>query len=206
MRFAPPLSRLLRRLQFLASCLGLLLITVTVAVPLLHYWTTALSTPWRDESGDVLIVLGGDIVAPDIIGQTSYWRSVYAVRAWHTGGYHRIVVTGENIAPLMKEFITSQGVPPQVVLVENAATSTRENALNVAALLRGDTSRKVLLTSDFHMRRALGAFRRAGVDASPLAIPDAHKRLNDWTQRWSIFWMLLQETAKVAYYKAHGWV
>jgi uncharacterized SAM-binding protein YcdF (DUF218 family) len=206
MRFAGPLSRWLRRLQFLASCLGLLLIAITLAVPVLHYWTTALSVPWGDENGDVLIVLGGDIVAPDMIGQTSYWRSFYGVREWRTGRYHRIVVTGKDIAPLMKDFMTSQGVPPQVVLVENTATSTRENALDVAALLREDTSRKVLLTSDFHMRRALGAFRKAGVDAAPLAIPDAHKRLNDWTQRWSIFWLLLQETAKAVYYKAHGWV
>jgi uncharacterized SAM-binding protein YcdF (DUF218 family) len=205
MRLAAPISRLLRYLRFVATCAGMLLIAVTVA-PLLHYWTTALSAPWGDENGDVLIVLGGDMVEPNMIGLTSYWRSYYAIRAWRTGRYSRIVVTGKNIAPLMKDCITSQGVPPQSVLVENAATSTRENALYVAALLHGDASRKVLLTSDFHMGRALRTFRKAGVEVSPLPIPDAHKRLNDWTQRWGIFWMLLQETAKVAYYQAHGWI
>lgn len=204
MRFPAPLSRLLNCLQVLATCVGLLLIAVTV-LPILHLWVTALSAPWGDERGDVLIVLGADIIRPDMIGLSSYWRSYYAVRAWQTGHYHRIVVAGKDIAPLMKDFITSQGVPPEVVLVENASTSTRENALDVATILRGDASRKVLLTSDFHMGRALRAFRTAGIDVSPLPIPDAHKRLSDWTQRWSIFWILVQETAKVAYYEAHGW-
>ena len=197
-------GRWLHRLQFLAACLGLLLIAVTV-LPLLRYWTAALSTPWGDENGDVLIVLGGDIVKPDMIGMTSYWRCCYTVLAWRTGRYRRIIVTGKDIAPLMKDCITSQGVPPQVILVENASTSTHENALYVAEMLRGDASRKVLLTSDYHMGRAMSAFRKAGIEASPLPAPDAGKRLCDWTQRWGIFWMLFRETVKVAYYKAHGW-
>ena len=204
MRFASILSRLLHGLQFLAFCVGLLLIAVTV-LPLMHYWTTALSAPWGNEDGDVLIVLGGDIVSSDMIGMSSYWRSMYAVRAWRTGRYRRIVVAGKDIAPLMRDCMTAQGVPPQVVVVENASTSTHENALYVAELLRGDASRKVLLTSDFHMGRALRAFRKAGIEASPLPIPDVHKRLGDWTQRWGLFWVVLRETVKVAYYKAHGW-
>jgi uncharacterized SAM-binding protein YcdF (DUF218 family) len=206
MRFAALISRLFHFLYFLAACAGLLIITVTVFPVLLHYWTTALSPPWEDEHGDVLIVLGGDMVEPNMIGMTSYWRSYYAIRTWRTGHYRRIVVTGKDVAVLMKDCMTSQGVPPQVILVENAATSTRENAVYVAALLQGDPSGKVLLTSDFHMGRALRVFRKAGLEVSPLPIPDAHKRLGDWTQRWSIFWMLLQETGKVAYYKTHGWI
>ena len=188
----------------MAACVGVWLIAVTV-LPVLHYWTTALSTPWGEEGGDVLIVLGGDIVAPDMMGVTSYWRSCYAVRAWRSGRYQRIILSGKDIAPLMKDCLTAQGVPEQVIRVENGSVSTRENALDVAALLREDPGRKVLLTSDYHMGRALSAFRKAGIEASPLPIPDAHKRLGDWTQRWGIFWMLFQETVKVAYYKAHGW-
>jgi uncharacterized SAM-binding protein YcdF (DUF218 family) len=140
-----------------------------------------------------------------MIGMTSFWRGVYAVREWRTGHYTRIVVTGKNIAPLMKDFIVGQGVPAQFVQVETAAESTRENALCVAELLRGDASSRVLLTSDFHMRRALGAFRKAGIEASPLPIPDAHKRLSDWTERWGIFCKLVPETVKLGYYKARGW-
>jgi uncharacterized SAM-binding protein YcdF (DUF218 family) len=191
-------------LQLLAAGPGVLLIAATIGLPL-HYWTAALSTPWREGNSGVLIVLGGDIVAPDMIGLTSYWRSLYAVREWRTGRYGRIVVAGKDIAPLMKDFIVGQGVPALSVQVENASVSTHENALYVAELLRDDANPKVLLTSDFHMGRALSAFRKAGIEASPLPIPDAHKRLSDWTQRWGIFCMLTEETVKLAYYRARGW-
>lgn len=197
---------LLRVSRFLLACLGLFVLAVTLLVPLLHQWTTALSTPWGDLNGDILIVLGGDDPAPDIIGQSSYWRSFYAVRTWRAGHFRRIVVSGQGSGFLMRDFLASQGVPWQAIWLENAATSTHENALFVANILRGDNNRKVLLTSDFHMRRALGAFCKAGIEAQPFAIPDAHKRLSDWTQRWSIFWMLAGETVKLIYYQAHGWI
>jgi len=48
------------------------------------------------------------------------------------------------------------------VVAENYSRSTRENALNTARLLAGDTGTLVLMTSDFHMYRALRAFRKAG--------------------------------------------
>src|SRR5208282_3464555 len=97
-----PAARWFDRLQFLIFCLGLLLIAATVSLPL-HYWTNALSTPWGEGNGGVLIVLAGDAVAPDMFGPTSYWRSVYAVREWRTGRYGRIVVTGKGTAPLMRD-------------------------------------------------------------------------------------------------------
>ncbi len=197
-------ARWWRTLRSLVFCLGLLLIVVTTGFPL-HWWTTALSAPWADGGSGVLIVLGGDIVARDMIGETSFWRSSYAVREWRTGRYRRIVLSGKDIAPLMKDFMVGEGVPGQLIDVENTSTSTYENALCVARFLRASPDQKVLLTSDFHMRRALGAFRKAGITVRPLAIPDAHKRLRDWTQRWAIFCMLLQETVKETYYKARGW-
>jgi uncharacterized SAM-binding protein YcdF (DUF218 family) len=106
----------------------------------------------------------------------------------------------------MSDFITGQGVPPQVIQIENVSSSTHENALFVAGMLAGDPRRKVLLTSDFHMKRALAAFRRAGVDPVPLPIPDARKRFQFRMQRWDVFGALLQETEKFAYYKVRGWV
>ena len=204
MRFAPLLAVLFSRLRSLAACLGLLLTVVTVT-PVLRCWTAALSTPLNENDGGVLIVLGGDIVSPEMIGLNSYWRSCYAVLEWRTGRYTRILVSGRAIAPLMKDFMVGQGVPSRLVQVETESTSTRENAVYVAGMLRGDTGRKVLLTSDFHMGRALALFRKAGIEATALPIPDAYKRLANWEERWCIFCMLLHETSKVIYYKLGNW-
>ena len=188
-----------------AAILGFLLILVTFT-PVLRYYVSALSTPWGPQDGDTLIVLGQDTTQPDMLGIGSYWRSFYAVLVWRESHFHRVIVTGRGAAPLMRDLMVNQGVPRDAIVVEDSATSTRENAQYVARLLNRNPGRCVLLTSDYHMRRALGVFRKAGVTASPLPFPDANKRLNDRAERWTVFLALLTETAKTAYYRMHGWI
>lgn len=198
-------ARVLGWLRLLVAGLGLLLLLVTFT-PLLRYWTNALSVPWRTDNRGIMIVLGGDIVAPDMIGYGSFWRAWYAIREWRTGRYSRIVLSGKTIGPLMRDFMVGQGVPAEAITVEDASLSTRENAVDAAQLLAGIRGPKVLVTSDFHMRRALGAFRKAGLDAAPLPVPDAWKRLPDFSQRWNIFCSLVLETVKLTYYRTLSWV
>lgn len=189
----------------LATALGILLLVITFT-PVLRYWVSALSAQWGSQDGDTLIVLGGDLTSPGMLGAGSYWRSYYTDLVWREGHFRRVVITGKTVAPLMRDFIVCEGVPANVFTIENQATSTRENALFVARLLAGDKSRKVLLTSDYHMGRALRAFRKAGIDASPIPFPDALKQMNNPVQRWSVFCRLVEETARVAYYKEKGWI
>jgi uncharacterized SAM-binding protein YcdF (DUF218 family) len=64
--------------------IGFAFVLVTVT-PVDTLWIRWLAGPWNDPKGDVLIVLGSDMVQ-DVIGWSSYWRSVYAVRIWREGG------------------------------------------------------------------------------------------------------------------------
>ncbi len=189
----------------LAATLGFLMIFVTIT-PVLRYWVTALSTNWGPGDGDTLIVLGQDMTAPDMLGPGSYWRAFYSVLVWREGHFRRVVVTGKDAAPLMRDLMVNQGIPRAAIVVETAANSTHENAVFVAGLLRRQPDRTVLLTSDYHMGRALRAFRKAGLNPSPLPFPDARKQINNVSARWSVFLELLDETAKVAWYKLHGWI
>jgi uncharacterized SAM-binding protein YcdF (DUF218 family) len=151
----------------LAVCrfVGLLVALLTVT-PVLRYWVSSLSTGCGTESGNTPIVPGQDVIAPDMLGIGSCWRSFYAVLVWRENHFCRIVVSGKGAVPLMRDLMT----------VENAATSTRENALFVRRVLASGDGSYVLLTSDYHMNRALRTFRRAGIAASPLPFPDAGKR------------------------------
>jgi uncharacterized SAM-binding protein YcdF (DUF218 family) len=97
-------------------------------------------------------------------------------------------------------------VPGGAIAVETESSSTRENALRTAELLRGETGRSVLLTSDFHMYRAYRCFRRAGLDVVAWPVPDALKRSTRWYRRWTAFVDLSAETAKVGYYWWKGWL
>lgn len=197
--------RLLRWVVFLLAAIGLLLVVVT-ATPLVGWWSTRLAGPWNDPKGDVLIVLGGGVIDSEVLALDSHWRSVYAWRAWKEGTFRKVVVSGKDVAPLMRDFLVCQGVPAATIVVENSSTSTRENALAAKALLAGEPGTLVLLTSDYHMCRAHAAFAKAGLKVMPSPFPDGRKRVNSPSLRWGVFVDLTKETVKLAYYWGRGWI
>jgi uncharacterized SAM-binding protein YcdF (DUF218 family) len=199
---------LMRRLGRLAlallAAIGLLVVVVT-ATPLTAWYGRLLAGPWNDPAGDILIVLGGSSVE-DIIGASTYWRSLYALRAWRRDGFREVVVCGARSGPPMRDFLAFQGVPLEAIRVERRSTSTRENALYTRELLGDAPGRKVLLTSDYHMFRAHRVFRKAGLEVLPRPLPDAIKRSSGWRGRWAVFVEEVEETGKILYYAARGWM
>ena len=97
-------------------------------------------------------------------------------------------------------------MPASAIHLETESRSTRENALYSAPLLKSLPGRKVLLTSDYHVFRARRAFAKAGIDVSVQPVPDVQKRSGRWLSRWSCFLDLLEETIKIGYYAARGWI
>ena len=192
------------------AAIGFLFVLATVT-PIDDWWIKSLAGPWNDLKGDVLIVLGGDSIK-DVIGWSSYWRSVYAVRAWREGGWRVVLISGgsssgvEPAAERMGEFMMSQGIPVSVIRVETESHSTRENALKSKLILAKLPGHKVLMTSDYHMFRAARVFRKAGIDIEPRPLPDAAKQAGSWGNRWPLFLGLCVETAKIGYYSARGWI
>lgn len=201
---------MLRFVRNALAAVGLLLVLVTAFPPLLSGWIGLLSGAYVEPRGDILVVLGADQLETHTIGTASYWRSVYAARVWRAGGFRRIVVCGGPAAgPVsepMKRFLVSEGVPDTAILTETNSLNTHENAVEAAKLLQNEPGVKVLLTSDYHMFRALRAFRKAGLAVTPTYFPDAAKRLTHWPDRWRVFLDLCMETTKIAWYKAHGWI
>jgi uncharacterized SAM-binding protein YcdF (DUF218 family) len=196
-------------ITFLAG-LGLLVVVITVT-PLTSWWTSRLMGPWNDPPGEILVVLASD-ATENMIGFDSYWRAVYAVRVFRQGGIRNIVLTGgppagsDPIAITMARFLESQGVPREVIILETRANSTRENALFTKPLLANLTGRKVLLTSDYHMWRAIRTFHKAGIDIQPRPIPDLLKQTPHWLRRWAVFLELVRESGKIGYYFLRRWI
>ncbi len=67
------------------AAIGFLFVLVTFT-PINFWWASHLAGAWNDPVGEMLIVPGADAVQGSI-GYSSYWRSVYAVRAWKQGGF-----------------------------------------------------------------------------------------------------------------------
>jgi len=198
------------------AVLGLAVVLVT-CTPFVRWWAIQLAGPWTDARGDRMIVLTGNVLGNGILGETSYWRSAYTVMAWREGGWRQVIVSGGGggaslpVGEAMKIFLEAGGIPPGAIMTDSASLSTRESALNLARILAQTPgppapARTILLTSDYHMFRAIRALRKTGVMAIPRPIPDASKRAGSWNLRWEVFQDLCIETTKIAYYWVRGWI
>jgi len=85
-----------------------------------------------------------------------------------TGGIASIDGTGVSEARRAGMFFDAMGVDPSSVLYEDASRNTYENAVYSAAVPGVDNKQAwLLLTSAFHMPRAMGVFNRAGWNVTP---------------------------------------
>jgi len=199
------LSHSFRHLFRLMAAIGFLWTIVTLT-PLDYWWATQLSGAWNNPKGDVLAVPAGSVLGDGTLGENSYWRAVYAARAFREQNFRRIVLSGKDAAAPMREFLVSQGIPAGVIEVENRSNSTWENALYTKEMLAGEHGRIVLLTSDYHMYRARRCYQKAGLTVFPQPFPDIRKRTGSWRGRWPAFIELVHETVKIGYYCARGWI
>ncbi|ONN27174.1 hypothetical protein XJ44_05155 [Thermosipho affectus] len=72
-----------------------------------------------------------------------------------TGG---VIGKGTTEADLMKKFLITLGVPENDILVENKSRTTKENAKNVAKIVKEENI--ILVTSYIHMKRAKMLFEK----------------------------------------------
>lgn len=195
--------------------MGALFLVVT-CTPVTFWWASALAGPWDDPQGDVLIVLTGSGMEDGIIGESSYWRAVYAIRAYRNREVSEILISGGGreeppVAETMRSFLAGHGIPEEAVRVEVLSNNTRESGVNVGRILEAEPQRYggrrlVLLTSDYHMYRSFRVFAREGVKVEPRPVPDIRKRYGNAWARWMLFGELAMETTKIAYYKLQGWI
>ena len=131
------------------------------------------------ERADAIVVLGGATRGDthfsslgDLNQQAD--RIVHALQLYRAGKAPLILLSGgadrdsRPEAELMQEHLELMGVSPRVLLRERESRDTRENALYSAILLRGKDVRSILLvTSGFHMRRAVPLFEAQGFRVIP---------------------------------------
>jgi uncharacterized SAM-binding protein YcdF (DUF218 family) len=198
------LRRAARSLYRLLAAIGLLTVLV-ISTPLVSWWARAYSGPIQRPNGDILILLSAANDDRGGLSYSSFWRARQAIYAWQTGGFQKIVISG-GAGPGILNYLVAEGIPRDAILAEWNSTSTRQSGLALAQLLSSMPGRKVLLTSDFHIYRALRVFRKLQVDVTPMPAPDALQLADHWNSRFSVFETLLTETWKIVYYGLRGWI
>jgi uncharacterized SAM-binding protein YcdF (DUF218 family) len=137
--------------------------------------------PWDATSGPPtgIIVLGG-VIDPEVsmlrktislsshverlIAAIELYRRYPNVRVVFTGGSANFIFHGPPESEFAARFLEEFGIPRDRIELESDSRTTGENAVNTMRLLKPKPGERwVLITSAWHMPRAIGLFRKAGV-------------------------------------------
>lgn len=132
-------------------------------------------------SADAIVVLGGAVLPvtdsrPFTHIHTTADRAWHAARLFHAGKAPIVVASGGMVWPVpdptsaasMRELLEALGVPNEAIVLEEESRNTRQNAMHTARVATERGIRTVLLvTSPWHMPRAIATFRAAGLPATP---------------------------------------
>lgn len=149
---------------------------------------------------DSIVVLGGAMLPalPPYFPEPSLTeasdRVWHAARLYHRGVAPRIVVTGGSVlleegrqttseAEAMRAFLMDLRVPAEAIVEEGKALNTIQNIALVRELVKDKPV--ALVTSAFHMPRAMALARRAGLNVSAFPVdwrgaPDGHSDWENW--------------------------
>jgi len=104
-------------------------------------------------------------MALPLMRQHPLWRLVFS------GGDGRLLGSELTEAALAQKFFVQQGLEPQRLLLEDRSRTTRENARLTAKLLGAECQRPwLLLTSAWHMPRAMAEFEHTGCHVTPYPV------------------------------------
>ena len=139
---------------------------------------------WKEENVppveeyDAIIVLGAQVKSDGELSLQLKWRLDAAVKAWEEHPCWIVVcgARGSNEpveeAYAMRDYLIDQEIPAEMILTDAESYNTRQNIDHAAKLLNDkDVQRVVVVTSDYHLPRALALAEDAGLDASGIGAP-----------------------------------
>ncbi len=172
--------------------------------------------------GDVIILLGGGVLReindperaiPNPDGDM-YGRILTAARL-QKRLHLPIIVSGGwlrnfpiPIAEIARQILINIGVPSDSIIMDRTSRDTYENAKNTARICRRlGYSRPILVTSAFHMKRAVMSFKSFNMDVIPYPTNFRFRRKGGY--RWSEYlpsgfkdtWIALHEYIGLIYYR-----
>ena len=187
----------LARSLLLVACLSLYILSTGLGIDLLLApleSTYPAVEPDKASNADAIVVLGDFVHKPtprrlrfEVSDNTDRLRTGGLL--YRAGKAPFILLTGGPPAssehPTLDQAVPAtvllreMGIPASAILSETASDNTHENAAFSAPLLRARHANRILLvTSAFHMRRAVAIFRKEGFDVQ--AVPaDFHTGWSD---------------------------
>lgn len=177
-----------------------------------------LAAPLRIEeaprTADAVVVFAGGVGESGQAGGGYQERLERAVDLYRGGYAPRIVISSGFVfafkeAEVMRALAIAQGIPADAVLLETHASNTYENVVLTRAILAAHDWRSILLVSSpYHMKRAVAVWRKVAPEIAVVPEPAtrsqfyAHDRGASLTQVLGVFW----EYVALVNYWWKGWI
>ena len=120
---------------------------------------------------DVIIVLGAQVLPTGEPSVQLQWRLDKAAECYWKKPCYMVVSGGqagkepEPEGDIMKRVLEEKGIPAEHVISDPLATDTKQNVRNGWAILREKgCTRPLIVTSDYHLPRAMAIARDNGLD------------------------------------------
>ena len=131
---------------------------------------------------DCIIVLGARVRPDGTLSDSLRYRCEAALEAWQQGLAAQVIVCGAqgrdepvSEAEAMRAWLVEQGVPEGNIVLEDGSYNTEQNLQNAQALMRErGWESAIVVTSDYHLERALWIARDVGIEASGIAAESPH--------------------------------
>ena len=220
--WGPPVgwSGLMKKIWKPALVLGLVYLILGTRL----FWLGAdlLLVPFGENTTtDAVVVIGGGAGETGDAGVGYIEKSIRASQLVKEGKAPFILIlSGATLfieeGRLMRGVALEEGVPDQGILLENRGGSTREMIRLAVELAYAKNWKKItLVTSPYHMKRAIGVWKKQTPAISVQPEPRGGSRFYEYqpgTKWWqrnrpspNQIWGILKESLTMLYYKIRGW-
>ena len=163
---------------------------------------------------DAIVVFAGGVGESGKAGGGYQERVKQAVELYREGLAPRVIFSSGYTfvfqeAEIMKELAVGHGVPASAIILEQQAANTHENVRLVSAILDQHEWRSVLLVSSpYHMRRALLTWRKVAPHIQVVPTPVLDGRFYNHETGASLAQVrgILHEYLSLLYYLIRGWI
>ena len=216
-RWDETLRRVYRRTRSRAA-----LVTVALAAVYLLIFET--NTVWRaaeplkasapPAKADAIVVFAGGVGESGKAGGGAQERIRRAVDLHHAGYAPVLILSSGYVytfreAEVMRALAVDQGVPASAIILEEHATNTYQNVKLVDLILRDRHWRRILLVSSpYHMRRALMTWRKQAPEVTVVPTPVEQSQFYDHGRGATVEQVrgILQEYVAIFAYWRRGWL
>lgn len=203
------------RKVFFTTGTAVLVVFVILYLPFTqHKLTKILSVEEELLFAEAIVVLGGGLRSDGSPEISTLERTNYGLFLLKAGFGNYLILSGgvkasDRVeADEMYKIALDKGVSPETLLKEGRSSNTYENALYTKELLSQHNikGKVILVTSPYHMKRAIFCFRKQGVEVLAAPVVNSEIYTYGFYQNLRNLRLLMDEFLALVYFHCTGWI